>query len=91
MYVVQHTRTVRTAIQKQESLRNVVTSAIEEDDRGRNLVIFSLDESDQERIDTKVATILFKLGEKSRISASRIGRKRSDTVGDLATMFDQRG
>ena len=80
--VVSKSRTESTTIQNEKSLRKVVKSAIEEEDRSKNLVIFCLEESDQERIDTKVATLFSELGEKPRVSASRIGRKRIDTMGD---------
>ena len=80
--VVSKSRTESTTIQNEESLRKVVKSAIEEEDRSENLVIFCLEESDQERIDTKVATLLSELGEKPRVSASKIGRRRIDTMGD---------
>jgi hypothetical protein len=56
----------------------------EEEDRSKHLVIPGVAENDQERIGTKVVTLLSELGEKPRVSASRIliGRRRADTVGD---------
>ena len=68
-------------IQLQDSLKNVVKNAIEEDDRSRNLIVFGLDESeDHERIDSKISALLLEIGEKPRVSASRIGVKKTDTV-----------
>ena len=62
-------------------------NAIEEDDRSKNLIVFGLDESEDERIDSKVSALLLEIGEKPRISASRIGAKKTDTVSHH--MFDQ--
>ena len=67
-------------IQLQDSLKNVVKNAIEEDDRSKNLIFFGLDESEDERIDSKVSALLSEIGEKPRVSASRIGVKKTDIV-----------
>ena len=76
-------------IQFQDSLKKVVKNAIEEDDRSKNLIVFGLDESEDERIDSKVSALLLEIGEKPRVSASRIGVKRTQTEsnhvpGDLS-------
>ena len=78
--VVANSRTETRTIQSQDSLRRAVKSAIEEDDRSRNLVIFGLEEDDQERIDSKVTTMFAELEEKPRVSACRIGTKKTGTV-----------
>ena len=70
-------QSVEAGTQIQDSLKKAVKSAIEEDDQSKNLVVFGLDESDKEQIDSKVAELLSELGEKPRVSASRIGTKRT--------------
>ena len=78
--VVANSRTETRTIQSQDSLRRAVKSAIEEDDRSRNLIIFGLEDDDQERIDSKVTTMFAELEEKPRVSACRIGTKKTGTV-----------
>ena len=75
-----HTNTETKTTQVQESLKKAVKSAIEEEDRSKNLVVFGLDESDTEQIDSQVRDLFFQLGEKPRVSASRIGTRKTDTT-----------
>ena len=55
-------------------------NVIEEEKRSKNLIVFGLDESKDERIDGKVSALFLQIGEKPRVSVSRIGMKKTDTV-----------
>ena len=44
------------------------------------MVIFGLEEEEQERTDSKVATMFAELEEKPKVSACRIGTKKTGTV-----------
>ena len=61
----------------QETVKKAVKSAIQEDDRSKNLIIFGLVETEKEQTDSKVVELLGELGEKPRLTASRIGAMRS--------------
>ena len=67
-------------VQVQENVKKAVKWAMQEDDRSKNLIVFGLAETDKEQIDDKVADLFGELGEKTRLSASRIGATRSDTT-----------
>ena len=65
------------AIQVEESVKLAVKSAIREDDRNKNVMIFGLAETENEQISNKVADLFNELGENTRVSASRVGVKKS--------------
>ena len=65
-------------ISKQE-LRNVVQNVVEEEDRSKSLMIFGLPETSNEDINGTVNKLLTALGEKPRIDACRLGKKKSDS------------
>ena len=64
-------------VQVQETVKKAVKSAIQEDDWSKNLIIFGLVETEKEQTDSKVVELLGELGEKPRLTASRIGAMRS--------------
>ena len=68
------------AIQVEESVKLAVRSAIREDDRSKNVMIFGLAETENEQISNKVADLLNELGENTRVSASRVGVKKSGST-----------
>ena len=61
------------------ALKNVIKSALEEEDRSKNLVVFGLIEDEKEQLESVVGELLSDLGEKPRVSASRIGVKSSES------------
>ena len=61
------------------ALKNVVKSALKEEDRSKNLVVFGLVEEEKEQLESVVGELLSDLGEKPRVSASRIGVKSSES------------
>ena len=68
------------AIQVEESVKLAVKSAIREDDRNKNVMIFGLAETENEQISNKVADLFNELGENTRVSASRVGVKKSGST-----------
>lgn len=62
------------------SLKQVVKSAMAEEDRGKNVMVFGLAEEEGEQIDEKIRGLFQELGEKPRVTASRVGRKSSGTA-----------
>ena len=68
------------ATQVEESVKLAVKSAIREDDRSKNVMIFGLAETENEQISNKVADLFDELGENTRVSASRVGVKKSGST-----------
>ena len=68
------------AIQVEESVKLAVKSAIREDDRSKNVMIFGLAETENEQISNKVADLFDEIGENTRVSASRVGVKKSGST-----------
>ena len=68
------------AIQVGESVKLAVKSAIREDDRSKNVMIFGLAETENEQISNKVADLFDEIGENTRVSASRVGVKKSGST-----------
>ena len=64
-------------ISKQE-LRNVVQNVVEEEDRSKSLMIFGLPEKSNEDLNETVNKLFTALGEKPRIDACRLGKKKSN-------------
>ena len=62
------------------ALKSVVKSALKEEDRSRNLVVFGLVEEEKELLENVVGELLSDLGEKPRVSASRIGVKSNESL-----------
>ncbi len=54
-------------------LKTVVKDVFAEEDRSRNLMIFGLAEEKDEKIHDVVSNVLFELGEKPKVEATRIG------------------
>ena len=57
-----------------DSVKRAVQSAISDEDRGKNLIVFGLDEVENENLDSRVGELLQELGEKPRLTASRVGK-----------------
>ena len=68
------------AIKVEESVKLAVKTAIQEDDRSKNVMIFGLAETENEQISSRVADLFGKLGENTRVSASRVGVKKSGSA-----------
>ena len=60
------------------ALKSVVKSALKEEDRSKNLVVFGLVEQEKEQLENVVGELLTDLGEKPRVSATRIGVKSNE-------------
>ena len=60
-----------------EELKTAVKTVVQEEDRGRNVMIFNLPEQEGEEINTVVAGVFKAIGEKPRVEACRIGKKKS--------------
>ena len=58
-----------------DSLKQAVKSAIAEEDRTKNVMVFGLCEEEKEQLETKVSGLFQELGEKQKLTASRVGRK----------------
>ncbi len=58
-----------------DSLKQAVKSAIAEEDRTKNVMVFGLCEEEEEQLETKVGGLFLELGEKPKLTASRVGRK----------------
>ena len=61
-----------------ETLKTVVETVIAEEDRSRNLIVFGLPEGDGEELETKVSEIFEEIGQKPKLEAQRIGKKKTD-------------
>ena len=61
-----------------EALKTVVETVIAEEDRSRNLIVFGLPEGDGEELETKVSEIFEEIGQKPKLEAQRIGKKKTD-------------
>ncbi len=57
-----------------DSLKQAVKTAIAEEDRTKNIMIFGLSEEDNEQLENKVCEIFQELGEKPKVTVSRVGR-----------------
>ncbi len=57
-----------------DSLKNALKSAIAEGDRTKNIMIFGLSEEDGEQLESKVDKVFQELGEKPKVTVSRVGR-----------------
>jgi hypothetical protein len=51
---------------------------VQEEDRGRNVMIFNLSERENEEINTVVAGVVEAIGEKPRVKACRLGKRKSN-------------
>ena len=60
-----------------EELKKAVQTVVQEEDRGRNVMIFNLPEQEGEEINTVVAGVFEAIGEKPRVEACRIGKRKS--------------
>ena len=74
---VQESKSTASVIDR-KVLKTVVKDVVAEEDRTRNLMIFGLREETNKQINDKISEILFELGEKPKIEASRIGLKSSE-------------
>ena len=63
-----------------EKLKLAVKSGIQEEDRSRNVIVFGLREEASEQVEKQVSELFSEIGEKSRIQASRIGKKFTDST-----------
>ena len=63
-----------------EALKTVVETVIAEEDRSRNLIVFGLPEGDGEELETKVSEIFEEIGQKPKLEAQRIGKKKTDSA-----------
>lgn len=61
-------------------LKKVVQNVVQEEDRGRNLMIFGLPDEPNEDLDGAVNQLFTAIGEKPRVDACRLGRKKSDKI-----------
>ena len=61
-----------------EALKTVVQTVVAEEDRSRNLLVFGLPEGDGEELETKVSEIFEEVGQKPKLEAQRIGKKKTD-------------
>ena len=59
--------------------QSVVKNALKEEDRSKNLVVFGLVEEEKEQLENIVGELLSDLGEKPRVSATRIGVKSNES------------
>ncbi len=57
-----------------DSLKQALKSAIAEEDRTKNIMIFGLCEEENEQLEYKVSGLFQELGEKPKLTASRVGR-----------------
>jgi hypothetical protein len=62
---------------KTEELKKAVQTVMQEEDRGRNVMIFNLPERENEDINTVVAGVFEAIGEKPRVEACRLGKRKS--------------
>ena len=63
-----------------EELKKAVQTVVQEEDRGRNVMIFNLPEQEGEEINTVVAGVFEAIGEKPRVEACRIGKRKSTNL-----------
>ena len=56
----------------------LVQTVVAEEDRSRNLLVFGLPEGDREELETKVSEIFEEVGQKPKLEAQRIGKKKTD-------------
>ena len=67
-----------------DSLKKAVKSAIAEEDRTKNIMIFGLQEDKGEKLESKINGVFQELGEKPKLTASRVGRTAgTDIYADL--------
>ena len=62
---------------KTEELKKAVQTVMQEEDRGRNVMIFNLPERENEDINTVGAGVFEAIGEKPRVEACRLGKRKS--------------
>ena len=63
-----------------EDIKNVVQNAVKEEDRSRCLMVFGLPEKSNEDIKAAVGELFTAIGEKPKIDACRLGKKKPDNA-----------
>ena len=59
-----------------DTLTTVVRKVVEHEDRSKNVMIFGLPEEEEEKLNDKVIDVLEKIGERPRLDACRLGKKK---------------
>ena len=62
----------------EQELKKVVQNVVQDEDRSKNLMIFGLPDEPNEDINGSVSQLLLVIGEKPRVDACRIGKKKLD-------------
>ena len=61
-----------------EELKKAVKTVVQEEDRSRNVTIFNLPDQENEDINSVVAIVFEAIGEKPRVEACRLGKRKSN-------------
>ena len=63
-----------------DTLKSVAKQVVAEEELSRNIMVFGLQENENENLAQKIDEVFECLGEKPRVEASRLGKKRSETA-----------
>ena len=67
----------------ENTIKSVAKQIVVEEELSRNVIVFGLCEVESEDICAKVTEVFESLGEKSRVEASRLGKKSGSATGPV--------